>query len=64
MPKEQKRRDHRTLSCNICNKTFKVYGTWYSHQKQKHEEPNIPCKKCGQKFKTFALRNTHAYKEH
>ncbi len=59
MPKEQ-----RDLVCDRCNKRFNVYGSWYSHQKQKHDDPNISCKHCNEKFKTIALRNTHYYRTH
>lgn len=49
--------------CNKCNKTFKVYATWYSHMRQKHREPSIPCTHCPERFKTVALRNAHYYRQ-
>lgn len=57
MPKEQ-----RSLTCDKCNQTFRIYGTWYSHMKQKHNDAYIKCFHCKQLFKTVALRNAHYYR--
>lgn len=55
-------RPKRSLHCSICDRDFSVYKTWYSHQKQIHGKPYIPCRHCTELFKTIGLRNAHYYR--
>ena len=48
--------------CEVCQKQYEVYATYYSHKKT-HLEPTIACPTCGKLFRTNALLYRHAYVE-
>lgn len=50
------------LWCEVCDKHFRVYSTFYSHMRCKHRTPYVHCDHCDDKFFTVVERNRHFYR--
>ncbi len=59
MPQNEKPR--KEYKCDLCEKVYDNYQTYYSHKKLKHLEPRIKCFHCEAKFKTIHDRDHHYY---
>ena len=49
--------------CKLCQKSYEVYASWYSHTQLRHRDPRVKCTVCGKLFQTRAQLYAHAFKD-
>jgi len=60
--KEKKLKVTKVYECQMCNRKFVFYASFYSHVKQQHKDPAVPCPNCTELFASYALRNSHFFR--
>lgn len=61
-PKEKKAKVAKVYECQVCTRKFERYCSFYSHVKQQHNDPSVPCPHCDKLFSSYALRNSHFFR--
>ena len=61
-PKIPKVKVAKVYECQLCTRKFDKYASFYSHVKQRHNDPSVPCPHCDKLFASYALRNSHFFR--